>query len=200
MSMDNLFTLADARKHKACADGYQRFEAALMVAYPDAADLDTLRWSIGDVARVNLNDALWCLRMVDDARIRVSAIMPAVKRASSHTTYARVHFCIAELDRWLAGDDSVDLQAAAAAAGASRDAARTAARAAAEAAMAAAEAAMAAKWAVMAAAWAAAWATARAAAWASRDAAGDAGAAERAQQTADLIAAFQVTFGDDDNG
>jgi len=166
--LETLFTLADARKHDACEDGYYRFRAALREAYPDATDLDTIHWSIGDVARVNLEDALWCLRMVEDARTRVAAIMPTVKRAAKHTTDERVVFCIGEIDRWLAGDDSVDLGAEGAAARAAGDAA----------------------W---AAAWAAAGDAARAAAWAAR-AAGAAGAAERDNQRADLIAMFPPTF------
>jgi len=123
--MDNLFTLADARRHDACKSGYNRFKETLRKAYPDT-DIETVRWSIGDVARVNLDDALWCSCMVNDDRTRVAAVMPAVRRASAHTTDERVVFCIGEIDRWLAGDDSVDLgavRAAAWAAGAVRAAA-----------------------------------------------------------------------------
>ena len=135
--MTNLFTLADARNHRACKGGYARFEAALRKAYPDVADLDTILWSIGDVANTDLDDALWCLRLVDDRRTRVAAVMTAVKRASAHTTDERVHWAIGQIDLWLAGDDSVDLGAASAAA----EAAWAAARAATWAAEAAAEAA-----------------------------------------------------------
>ena len=161
-----LFTLDDARKHDACEDGYYRFRAALREAYPDATDLDTIHWSIGDVARVNLEDALWCLRMVEDARTRVAAIMPTVKRAAKHTTDERVHGSIGEIDRWLAGGDTVDLEAVSAAARAVEAAARAAADP---------------------AAWAAAWAAAR-------DATRAAWAAERDNQRADLIAMFPPTF------
>ena len=42
--------------------------------------------------------------------------MPAVKRASRHITDRRVHDCIAAVDRWTAGDESIDLNAAAEAA------------------------------------------------------------------------------------
>ena len=167
------FTLSDARKHDACEDGYNRFVDVLHKAHPDA-DIEQIEWSIGDVATVNLEDALWCLRLLDDKRQTVAAIMPSVKRASKHTTDERVHFCIAEIERWLAGDDSVDLGAAArgAARGASRGAARAAARAA-YAAYAAADAAAEAAWAAAEAAWAAA-----------------AEAAEREAQRQDLIAMF----------
>ena len=116
--------------------------------------------SIGDVALINgLDDALWCLQVLPP-RERVAAIMPAVKRASSHTTDQRVHDCIAAIDRWLAGDDTVDLRASAWAAWA------------AEAAQAAAEAAR-----------AAAWAAEAQAAEAARE-------TERAAQLADLLAMF----------
>jgi pyruvate/2-oxoglutarate dehydrogenase complex dihydrolipoamide acyltransferase (E2) component len=175
--MTNLFTLTDARNRHACEDGYARFEAALRKAYPDVTDLDTILWSIGDVANTDLNDALWCLRLVDDRRTRVAAVMPAVKRASAHTTDERVHWAIGQIDLWLAGDDSVDLGAASAAAWAA-SAAASAARAAAR-----------------AAAWAAADVVeaALAAAWAAADVA-EARSTERAHQKADLIKAFPPTF------
>lgn len=135
------FTLSYARKHDACEDGYNRFVETLRKAYPNA-DLEQIEWSIGDVATVDAEDALWCLRLLDDKRQIVAAIMPAVKRASAHTTDERVHFCIAEIERWLAGDDSVDLDTAAwAAMDAAMDAARAAARAAARSAREDAEAA-----------------------------------------------------------
>jgi hypothetical protein len=176
------FTLSDARKHNACEDGYDRFAKALRKAHPNA-DIEQINWSIGDVATVNVEDALWCLRLLDDKRQIVAAIMPAVKRASTHTTDERVHFCIAEIERWLAGDDSIDLTAAAdAAAYAAANAAERALRAAADAAAGAAYAAAAAAWAAAAAA----------AAWAAAAAAGAAAgaASERRAQRQDLIAMF----------
>ena len=188
-----LFTLADARRANACQDGYDRFKAALKAAHPDT-DVSTIRWSIGDVAAVDFTDAIWCLRLLEDRRTIVGAIMPAVKRASAHTTDPRVHDCIAALNRWLAGDDSVDLNAAARAA--------YAAYAAADAAAAAADAAYAVRAATLAAAAAAdsayaayaAYAAADAA-YAAADAARAAYAAEREAQREDLIAAFPRTFG-----
>ena len=125
--MTTTHTLKDARRAGACDDGYKRFRAALRAAYPDAKNLDAIRWSIGDVARVDFNDALWCLCLVDDARVRVAAIMPAVKRAAVHTDDVRVRDCIAAIERWLAGDDGVDWDAARAAAGAAARAAAGAA-------------------------------------------------------------------------
>lgn len=211
-----LFTLADARTHNACEDGYNRFKAALTAAYPDA-DIETIRWSIGDVAAVYIDDALWCFRLLDDRRAMVGAVMPAVNRVSKHATDQRVHDCIAAIDRWLAGGD-VDFKGATAAAfvaaaraadyaaahlAAARDATpateRTAAhlaaaRAAARAADAANAAAYAARATYSAAAWAAhADADAAAAAYAARAAAS---AAEIKAQRQDLIAAFPRTFGE----
>lgn len=78
--------------------------------------------SLGDIATTNdAADALWCVRCLDwnDIAVRrtviAGAIMPAVRRASAHTSDPRVAQAIAELDRWCAGDDSVDLAAAEAA-------------------------------------------------------------------------------------
>jgi len=199
------FTLSEARNHDACKDGYDRFVEALRKVHPNA-DLEQIEWSIGDVATVNLEDALWCLGLLNDNRQIVAAIIPAVKRASTHTTDKRVHFCIAEIERWLAGDDSVDLAAAeaaswaatyaadaaeaaawaayAAAAAEAAYAAEAAARAAGAAAGAAGDAAYAAARAAGDAAWAAyAAAAAEAAAWAAGD-------AEREAQRQDLIAMF----------
>lgn len=184
-----LFTLADARRHQACADGYARFENALRQAHPEVTDLDTIRWSIGDVARLNLSDALWCLCMVPDRRQRVAAIMPAVRRASRRTNDSRVHDCITQIDRWLTGED-VDVAIADVAAARAANVAWAVARAA-DAAWAAALATDA--WAANVV-WAAAWAAVSAA-----DAAAVRAAAreqERAQQVSDLIAAFPPTFGD----
>ena len=139
----------------------------------------TTELSIGDVLISNgLDDALRCLRFLEP-RTRVAAILPAVKRASVYTTDQRVHNCIADIEKWLAGDDTVDL-------------------------MAAARAARAAAWAEQAASWAAGAAdAARAAALAEQAAleaaekaataswaAGAAGAAGRKLQEADLLAMF----------
>ena len=106
--------------------------------------------SLGDVADINdAADSLWCIRCLDwsDAAVCraviAGAVMPAVKRAAKFTKDQRVHACIAAIDKWLGGDDTVDLiTAARAAAGAARAAeAAGAAEAAARAARAAAEAA-----------------------------------------------------------
>ena len=86
--------------------------------------------SLGDVAIINdAQDAIWCAPIIPDRRVMVSLVMPAVKRASVHTDDARVHDCIAAIERWLAGDDTVDLRAAwaAAAAAAAAEAADAAA-------------------------------------------------------------------------
>jgi hypothetical protein len=171
---DLIFTLGTIRRHKPCKAGWVGLLTGLGVG--KAYDPD-MRVSLGDVAIANgADDALWCLRCLDwdDLEIRRAVIsgvvLPAVKRAAAYTPDQRVHDCIAVLERWCAGDDTVDLTAVWAAT-------RTAA---------AAESA----WA--AGATGAAWA-AGAAAWDAR-AAGAAGAAawdaEREQQRRDIIAAF----------
>jgi hypothetical protein len=141
----------------------------------------TTELSIGDVLIINgLDDALRCLQCLEP-RVRVTAIMPAVKRVSVYTTDRRVHDCIGAIERWLAGDDTVDLDAAGAAAREAREA-----KAAGRAAMAAAEAGAEAKAAL--AAEAAKWA-----AWLAGSAAGAAEAewaSERKLQEADLLAMF----------
>jgi hypothetical protein len=154
-------TLQTIRDHSPCIDGWKTLTKAI------GSDLTT-ELSIGDVLITNgLDDALWCLQCLEP-RVRVAAIMPAVKRASVYTADHRVHDCISAIEKWLAGDETVDIM----------EAARVAARAAA---WAAAEAAA---WsAAEAAAWAAAWA-AEAAAWAA------AKAAEFKLQEADLLDMF----------
>lgn len=135
-------TLGAIRAHHPCESGWRKLCTALGTSAPDTV------LGIGDVLLSNGRaDALWCLRALQP-RERVAMVLPGVKRASAHTTDARVHDCVAAIDRWLAGDDAVDLEAAAWAAW---DAAAAAARAAeavraAEAAARAAEAARA-RWA-----------------------------------------------------
>ena len=161
--------------------------------------------SLGDVADINdAADSLWCIRCLDwsDAAVCraviAGAVMPAVKRAAKFTKDQRVHACIAAIDKWLGGDDTVDLITAA------RAAAWAAWKAgAAGAAWESAEAARAARaaWAALAARAAEAAGAAEAAevAWEAAEAAGAAEAAEaaraaeaagREQLRADIIAAF----------
>lgn len=185
-------TLQQIRDAGPCEDGWRKLNKAL--GHPDlSAEI-----SIGDVVLSNgLDDALWCLRVLPPLE-RVAAIMPCVRRASAHTSDQRVHECIADIDRWLAGDDNVDIQAArAAAVAAARAAAAEEARAAAWAATAAAAAAWAAAEAREAEAAEAAWAAAEAAegtvraAEAAEEAVRAAGwKAEREQQRRDLLDMF----------
>ena len=180
--------------------------------------------SIGDVALTcGLGDALWLLRLLDP-RTRVRCVFPSVLRVAAHTTDQRVHDCNAATQRWLDGDDSVDLAAArdaawtaalgaedaalgasGARAAAALDAAWAAARAAAlgaeDAALAAEDAALAARAAAAGAAaawaatWAAAWDAANAAVRTAAYAAVAAGdAAERARQLTDLLATVGHTL------
>jgi len=158
-----MITLQQIRDAGPCESGWRKLNKAL--GNPDMAR----EISIGDVVLSNgLDDALWCLRFLPP-RERVAAIMPCVRRASAHTSDPRVHECIAAIDRWLAGDDNVDIQAATAA---------TATAAAAAAATAATATAAAVAW----AAWTAWEATAVtwAAGW----------KAEREQQRRDLLDMF----------
>ena len=190
-------TLQTIRDHSRCASVWKTLTKAI------GSDLTT-ELSIGDVVISNgINDALWCLQCLEP-RVRIAAIMPTVKRASVHTDDKRVHDCIADIDKWLAGDDTVDLKAVARAAG-EAGAAEAVSRAAGAAARAAeaAQAAKAAKAVARAAqaAWkaraaeAAARAVARAAAGEAWGAAGTAAraaswAAARKLQRADLLAMF----------
>lgn len=171
--MTRLITLQQIRDKHPCKGGWTN----LLKTLGNPGDL-SMQVSFGDIAKSNgVADALWCLRCLDmddieNRRFAGSLIMPAVKRASKHTSDHRVHDCIAAVEKWLAGDDTVDLKKAAA----------TAADAAADAAAAAAYAAYAARAAATAAdaARAAAFATA----YAARAAAF---AAEREQQALDII-------------
>lgn len=172
-------TLQQIRDAGPCEIGWRKLNKAL--GNPDMAR----KISIGDVVLSNgLDDALWCLRVLPP-RERVTAVMPSVRRASARTSDPRVDECIADIDRWLAGDDSVDMQSAAASAAKAAFLARdTAARSAAQSAAGAAEAAAAGAAAGAAAsAWASAWASASASA-------AVAWTTERKQQRRDLLDMF----------
>ena len=132
--MNPLITLGQIRAQHLSENGWRK----VLAAY--GPDLNTAI-SLGDIAASNgADDALWCVRCLDwsDMAVRravVAAIMPGVRRAAMHSPDPRVTDCIAAIDSWLAGDDGVDLAAAASDAWA---AARAAARAASDAAWAAA--------------------------------------------------------------
>jgi hypothetical protein len=162
---EHLITLQQIRDQRPCEEGWK----TLLTSLGNPKDL-SLRVSIGDIAKSNgAQDALWCSRCITDRRFVVSLIVPAVKRASVHTTDSRVHECVLAVEKWLAGDDSVNLNAAAAAADAAACAAGDVAYAAADVAYAAADVAYAAYNAAYNAACAAAdvtYAAARTAAYA----------------------------------
>ena len=113
-------TLAQIRAHSPCASGWSMLLASLG---GQSVTLDTVV-SLGDIARSNgARDALWCVRCLDweDVAVRravIGALLPTLGRAAAHTADARVHDCIAAVRQWAAGDDSVDLRAAAGAAAA----------------------------------------------------------------------------------
>lgn len=173
--MNPRITLRSIRNHRPCEEGWKTLLTSLGGA---SVSLDT-EVSLGDIARSNgAADAWWCVRAMNWSdiavrRVVVAALMPAVRRAARHTDDRRVHDCIAALDRWIGGDDSVDLMAA--------------------------EVPPVRVWAVRTAVWAAeaaVWAnrSAERSAWAAVWAAEAEAAAERAAefdaQRADLIAAF----------
>jgi len=175
-------TLQEIRDHSPCQSGWKKLTKAV------GNDMTT-KLSIGDVVISNgLTDALWCLRCLDP-RKRVAAIMPTVKRASVYTDDQRVHDCINDIEKWLAGDNSITLFAveeATRAAQAAEQAAKSAAWAAAQAAAWAARTARTAARAEEAAEQAA-----RSAAWAARTAAdAEAQEAERELQKSDLLKMF----------
>ena len=156
--MKMTLTLQEIRDHSPCQTGWKKLTKAV------GNDMTT-KLSIGDVVISNgLDDALWCFRCLDP-RKRVAAIIPAVKRAAVHSKDKRVHDCVKDIEKWLAGDNSIDLLAVESEAWAASEAARTAAWAA-WTAWEAAESAAWAAWAAREAARTAAWA-----AWAARAAA-----------------------------
>jgi len=189
-----MLTLQQIRERSPCSEGWTELLKSL-----GNPPMDTVI-SLGDVAKSNgAADAWWCVRALDwnNEQVRrevIKALIPAVERASKHTTDKRVYDCIGALKDWLDGKPA-DLDAAARAAGAAARAAGAAARAAdaaVDAERAPADAARAAAWAAdaeRATAWAAWAADAAGAAWAAW-AADAAGAAELEAQRADLIAAF----------
>ena len=177
-------TLQEIREHRPCQSGWKTLTKAV------GNDMTT-KLSIGDVVISNgLDDALWCLRCLEP-RKRVAAIMPTVKRASVYTDDQRVHDCIKDIEKWLAGDNSIDLFAVASVVGSAvGSAARVAYRAAAEAASLAA-AGSAARAAARAAVGSAARAMARSAALAEASAAALAAeTAEQELQKSDLLKMF----------
>ena len=129
MSQNPTFTLAMIRHHGPSHHGWEKALARL------GPDLDAAL-SLGDVARSNgAADALWCIRVLDwsDVAVRraviAGAVMPCVRRALRHTRDQRAHGCVAAVERWCAGDDAIDLRAAADAACAAAYAAAYAAHA-----------------------------------------------------------------------
>ena len=191
-----LITIRQVMTIDACEDGVERMRQRLHTLFPNTSDIDDIQFSIGDVAKINFNDALWCLQLLSDRRDMIRAIMPAVRRASARIDDQYSHDCVAAIEKWLNGDDSGNLQQV------TREsweavknlkAKVTGATWAAEAAVTtkAAEAAEVATWAAEAAdaAYAAAWAT-----WAMEK--GATGYTERAAQVADFVTMFPPVLGD----
>lgn len=97
--MTHLITLQQIRDKSPCQSGWKK----LLTTLGNPTDL-SIKVSIGDVAKSNgAQDALWCLRCVNDRRFSTSLVLPAVRRASTHTTDTRVHECIALLGQFVDG-------------------------------------------------------------------------------------------------
>ena len=130
---DNLITLGQIRAAGPCGRDTPNAGFGLLLTNLGQPLLNydkDFKVSFGDIAKSNgAGDAFWCLRCLNDLRVIVAAIMPAVRRAAAHTTDKRVHDCIATIEAWLAGDNAVDLWAAAWAAEAAAAAAGARARA-----------------------------------------------------------------------
>ena len=95
-------TLQEIRDHSPRQSGWKKLTKAV------GNDMTTAL-SIGDVVLSNgLDDALWCLRCLETKK-RVAAIMPAVKRAAVHSKDQRVHDCVKDIEKWLDGDNSINL-------------------------------------------------------------------------------------------
>jgi len=118
MTINPTMTLASIRAQHPCASGWQKLITGLGYAN---GNYDPERVvSLGDIATTNdAADAIWAVRALDwsDTAVRraaiAGAILPAVRRAAVHTTDSRVRDCIAAIEAWCAGDDSVDLEKAA---------------------------------------------------------------------------------------
>jgi len=191
------FTVRDAREMGACDYAKRRRRLREVTGLKGHA-LDRLRINVIDVLEIwGVGDAIWTLRWCSDRRTLVQAIWPAVLRAQDAAGVGSPGY-VQDIQKWIDGDDAVDLGEARAAARSARSAravARAASRAAAWAAARAAEAAArAASRAAARAAAADAEAAEDAAAWAA-EAAEDAAAeaaleAERVHQADDLRALF----------
>ena len=108
--MDLSFTLAQVSACLPCEDGWCKALKALGTSDPATTI------TIGDVVLSNgVSDALWCLRVLnwEDVAVRRyvlrTVVLPACRRAATHTTDSRVIECLDVLDRWVDGDDNVDL-------------------------------------------------------------------------------------------
>ena len=109
--MTHLITLQQIRDKSLSQDGWEK----LLSSLGNPTDL-SMKVSFGDIAKSNsAQDALWCLRCIDDRRFAVSLVLPSVTRASKHTTDKRVHDCVALLHKFVAGQkvSKKDLKAAA---------------------------------------------------------------------------------------
>ncbi len=114
--MNPTITLEDIYKCRLSKSAWEKLLAGL--GYSDGKyDPDCLV-SLGTIAMANGDtDALWCIRALEwhDIAVRraviAGTVLPALKRASVHTSDRRVLDCLELIDRWCSGDDTVNLVA-----------------------------------------------------------------------------------------
>ncbi len=101
-----LITLQQIRDKSPCTDGWKK----LLTSLGNPSDL-SMQVSFGDIAKSNdAQDALWCLRCIDDRLFATSLVLPAVKRVSKHNDDKRVHDCIALLERFVNGSEVTQVE------------------------------------------------------------------------------------------
>ena len=109
--MNPTTTLAKIRACHPCAEGWSKLLAGL--GYADGNYDPDRVVSLGDIATTNgAADAFWAIRALDwsDVAVRraviAGAVLPAIQRVCAHEA-------VADLAKWCAGDDSVDLRSVA---------------------------------------------------------------------------------------
>jgi hypothetical protein len=103
-------SLATIRAAGPCEDGWLKLLKSL--GRPPKSEWPNIYVTLGDIAASNgVPDAWWCVRCLPDEARRdvVRALLPCVRRASAHTTDQRVHDGISAIERWVSGDETVDL-------------------------------------------------------------------------------------------
>jgi len=94
----DMFTLNDLRNIDVGRDAIERIRR-----YCDGSDPETILFSIGDIAIIDLDDALWALRLVPQ-RNAILAVMPAMLRVAHKTNDTRIHSSVETILAWLRGE------------------------------------------------------------------------------------------------